>query len=211
MPGLLYARIRDKYREQKQLPMAQLSEEIRREDPSMAWLPLMQFLSPDFVIQLGARVVSLVTRPNAYPGWLAISSELEWMLARLGEAGFVREGERLGVRYIDYFSADLFQKLILGLQVGGQELTGVEADVTTVFRQQGVTLRLRLANGAIVARSDGPQRGSVLDVDAWFGALDLDVFNNGMERFTQAHLATKELFFGLLRPEYLATLNPVYP
>lgn len=210
MPGLLYAQIRERYHEQKQLPIASLPEELRRHDPALARLPTMQFLGADFLIQLGARVVSLVTKPNAYPGWTAIETELRWMLERLHAAGFVNEGERLGVRYIDFMSEDVFQNLILGLQVGGQPLAGLQADVTTILSREPLTIRLQVANGAIVARPSGPQRGSVLDVDAWFGALDFDVFRNSMNRFGEAHRAIKELFFGLLRPEYLAKLNPVY-
>jgi uncharacterized protein (TIGR04255 family) len=210
MPGLLYAQIRQKYCEQKQLPIAHMPEEIRRQDPVMARLPLMQFLGSGFLIQLGPRVVSLVTKPNAYPGWTAIEGELQWTLERLQATGFVSEAERLGVRYIDFFSEDVFQSVVLGLHVEQRPLGGVEADVATVFRRGLLTMRLRLANGAIVARPAGPQRGSVLDMDAWFGALDFDVFNNGLSRFAEAHRTIKEVFFGLLRPECLATLHPEY-
>lgn len=210
MPGLLYAQIRDQYHEQRQLPIASLPEEIRRQDPALSRLPMMQFVGTDFLIQLGPRVVSLVTKPNSYPGWAAIELELRWMLERLQAAGFVSEGERLGVRYIDFIAGDVFQNLILGLQVGQQPLAGVQADVTTILQRERLTIRLQAANGAIVARPSGPQRGSVLDVDAWFGALDFEVFANSMSRFSEAHRIIKELFFGLLRPEYLATLSPVY-
>jgi uncharacterized protein (TIGR04255 family) len=170
----------------------------------------MQFLGADFLIQLGEQVVGLVTKRNAYPGWTAIESELAWLLDRLKDAGFVQEGERLGVRYIDFFDQDVFRNLILGLQIGGQVLDDVQADVAIVLPRDSLTMRLHLTNGAIVERKEGPQRGSVLDVDAWFSALDFDVFDNGPARFAEAHHAIKELFFGLLRPEYLATLNPSY-
>jgi uncharacterized protein (TIGR04255 family) len=210
MPGLLYDKIRDKYQEQKQLPTAGIPEEIRRQDPAFAHLPLMQFLGADFLVQLGARVISLVTKPNAYPGWTAIEGELRWILERLQAAGFINEGERLGVRYIDFMAEDVFQNLILGLQVGGKPLEDVQADLTTILPRELLTIRLKVANGAIVIRPSGPQRGSVLDVDAWFGALDFEVFSNSIARFAEAHRAIKELFFGLLRPEYLAKLSPVY-
>ena len=68
MPGLLFAQIRERYPEQKTLPVAQLPEEMRRQDANLLVLPLIQFLSDDFLIQLGPRVVCLVTKPNAYPG-----------------------------------------------------------------------------------------------------------------------------------------------
>ena len=88
LPGLLYAQVRARYREQKALPLAELPEEMRRHDPALAHLPLLQFISPDFLIQLGPRVVGLATRANAYPGWPRIKEELHWLLPLI-EAGAV--------------------------------------------------------------------------------------------------------------------------
>src|SRR5437867_13221948 len=50
MPGLLFAHIREKYPKQKTLPLAQLPEEIRRQDPALLRQPLIQFLSENFLI-----------------------------------------------------------------------------------------------------------------------------------------------------------------
>jgi len=210
IPGLLYAQIRDKYPEEKRLPIADVPEEIRRKEPAMTHLPVTHYISPDFVIQIGPRAVSLATKANAYPGWTAIERELRWMLERVQAAGFVSEGERLGVRYIDFFAEDIFQNLILNLKVGERPVGGVETAVTTILRRGEMSLRLQLSNSAIVERPKGQEKGSILDVDASFGALDFEVFENSLTRFGEAHRAIKELFFGLLRPEYFATLNPEY-
>ncbi|MEW6157293.1 MAG: TIGR04255 family protein [Verrucomicrobiota bacterium] len=210
MPGLLFAQIREQYPEQKTLPVAQISEEIRRQDSALIHLPLIQFLSERFLIQLGPRVVSLVTKPNAYPGWTSIENELGWLLERLKAAGFIGETERMSARYIDFFGGDLFTALRLGLQINDQPLRGLQTDVTTVLRRGALTIRLNVTNGAIVATKDGPKPGSVLDVDAWFGPMDVDLFENGLARFGEAHQVIKGLFFGLITPELLAKLNPVY-
>ena len=210
MPGLLFAQIREKYPEQKTLPVAQVPEELRRQDPALIHLPLIQFLSESFLIQLGPRVVSLVTKPNSYPGWMAIERELGWLLERLKAAGVIGETERLSARYIDFFQGDVFTKLRLGLQVNGQPLQGLQTDLTTVLRQGALTIRLNVTNGAVVATKHGPKPGSVLDVDAWFGPIEVDLFGNGLARFGEAHQAIKGLFFGLITPDLLATLNPVY-
>ena len=210
MPGLLYAHIRDKYPEQKTLPVAQVPPELRRQNPALIHLPLIQFLSEHFLIQLGPRVVSLATKPNAYPGWTAIEQELGWLLERLKAAGFIGETERLSTRYIDFFGGDVFTELRLGLQINDQPLHGTQTDVTTVLRRGALTIRLNVTNGAIVGTQDGPKPGSVLDVDAWFGPMEVDLFGNGLLRFGEAHQTIKGLFFGLIKPELLAKLNPVY-
>ena len=211
MPGLLYAQIRERYADQKQLPLAQVPDEIRRKEPALTNLPLMQFLSSKFLVQLGPRVVSLVTKPNEYPGWTAIETELRWVLDRVAKAGIVSEGERLGVRYIDFFPSNVFPNLHLELRVGGTPLSDEERQITTVFRRETLTIRLLVTNSAIVGNAGGePRRGSVLDIDAWFGPLDFDAFTDGLQRFDEAHLAIKRLFFGLLRADYLTTLSPAY-
>lgn len=210
MPGLLFAKIRDRYREQRTLPLAQLPEEIRRQQPGLLRLPLLQFLSRDFLIQLGPRVVSLVTKPNAYPGWSAVQRELNWLQEQLKAAGFIGETERLGARYIDFFSGDIFPSLRLGLNIDNQPLRGMQTDLTTVLRRGALTIRMAVTNGAIVTTKEGPKTGSVLDVDAWFGPTGVDLFENGLARFADAHQAIKELFFGLIMPELLARLQPQY-
>lgn len=119
LPGLLYGQIRDRYKEQVNLPLLQVPESIRTQDPAFTHLPLLQFKGGKFIVQLGPRVISLVTKPRDYPGWPAIIEELGWLVARVRAAGFVRETERIGVRYIDFFSGDIFPHLRIGVQVDG--------------------------------------------------------------------------------------------
>lgn len=210
MPGLLFAQIREKYPEQKDMPLTQVPEEVRRQNTALMILPLVQFLGEKFLIQLGPRVVSLVTKPNAYPGWTAIEQELTWLVERLKAAGFVGETERVGAHYIDFFGGDVFSALRLGLQVNEKPLQGAQTDITTILRRDALSIRLHVTNGAIVATKEGPKPGSVLDVDAWFSPMDVDLFGNGLARFAEAHHAIKGLFFGLIKPELLDKLQPSY-
>src|SRR6266480_1902649 len=82
LPGLLFTRIRERYPEQKNLPLAQIPEEMRRHEPTFTYQPLIQFLShSDFLIQFGPRVVSLVAKSKEYTGWSALESEMTWLLS----------------------------------------------------------------------------------------------------------------------------------
>ena len=211
LPGLLFARIRDRYPEQKGLPLTQLPEEMRRREPAFTYQPLIQFLSRgDFLIQFGPRVVSLVTRSKEYPGWAALEKEMAWLLSELQQTGFVSEGERLGVRYINFFTFDIFEKLALEVSTGKKRLTAGERSVTAVLTKRPLTARLLVANSAILGTGDDARVGSVLDVDAWLGPVDFDLFENGLAKFREAHDFAKQIFFGLLKPDFLATLNPIY-
>ncbi len=210
LPGLLFSQIRDRYPEQKDLPLAQLPEEIRRREPAFTYQPLVQFLSHDFLIQFGPRVVSLVTKPNQYPGWPAVEQEMTLLLELLQKIGFITEGERLGVRYINFFELDIFEKLLLDVMTGGKRLAGAELSIATVLPRPPLTARLQVINSAILGTGEGARPGSVLDVDVWLRSLDFDLFQNGIAKFAEAHHFEKQIFFGLLKPEFLTTLNPVY-
>ena len=210
LPGLLFAHIRERYPEQKNLPLADLPLDMRRLEPAFIYQPLVQFLSRDFLIQFGPRVLSLVTKPNQYPGWTAFAEETRWLLGQLQAIGFISEGERLGVRYINFFGFDIFEKLLLDVNAGAQPLASAELSITTVLPRPPFTARLQVANSAILGTGNDAKHGSIVDVDVSLRSLDFDLFENGSEKFAEAHQLEKQIFFGLLKPDFLTTLNPVY-
>lgn len=210
MPGLLYSQIRERYREQVNLPLLQFPESIRIQEPAFAHQPLLQFHGAKFIVQLGPRVVSLVTKPQAYPGWPAIIEELRWLIGRVQAAGFVREAGRLGVRYVDFFGGNIFPNLRIGVQMDGQPLPNAQNSISTVLPFDHCRTRLQITDGAIVRTVTGQQVGSVLDIDAWVGPAEADLFDRGPDRFADLHHTVKRLFFGLLKPGFLEQLEPVY-
>ena len=155
-------------------------------------------------------MVSLVTKPNKYPGWTALENEMTWLLAQLKECDFISEGERLGVRYVNFLHENVFNQLILGVCVGQQPLTSGETAVTSVLRKKPFSARLQVANSALLGGAAEVRKGSLLDIDVWLGALDFDLFTNGLAKINEAHNFEKEIFFGLLKPEFLASLTPDY-
>ena len=209
LPGLLYTHIKERYPKLEKLPIAEMPEEFLRMEPGMIHAPRMRFLGKGFVIQFGPRVISLLTQGD-YPGWQAIKGELGWLLEKLQDAAFIHEGERLGMRYIDFFEEDIYSRLELDIHSGGETVSGVEMSFATVFRRQEMTARLVLQNGAMAKRGDRLVAGSILDLDVWLGPSDFDIFRNVAERFEDAHRCNKEIFFGLLKTEFLDSLAPVY-
>lgn len=209
LPGLLYTQIKDRYPRSEKLPIAEMPEEFFRNDPVLTYSPRMRFVGDGFVVQFGPRVVSLLTR-GEYPGWQRIHDELSWLLERLQVAGFVHEGERLGMRYIDFFEEDIFAHLVLDVRSGGQSISGVEMNFATVFRRGDLTARLLLNNGAMITRGNDVIGGSILDLDVWLEASGFDIFGDAVEKFEEAHRCNKEIFFGLLKTDFLDSLAPSY-
>jgi len=209
LPGLLYTHIKERYPKSENLPITEMPEEFLRTEPGMVHAPRIRFLGKGFVIQFGPRVISLLTQ-GEYPGWHAIKDELRWLLEKLEAAAFIHEGERLGMRYIDFFEDDIFSRLELDIRSGGEPVSGVEMNFATVFRREQMTARLVLQNGAMALRGNKMVAGSILDLDVWLGPSDFEIFGNVAERFEDAHRCNKEIFFGILKTEFLDSLAPVY-
>lgn len=209
LPGLLFKEIKERYSKIEKLPLAQMPDDIRRTNPELVHAPLANFIGEGFTIQFGPRVVALVSNKE-YPGWTRVSEELDWLLGKLQAADFILEGERLGMRYIDFFNTDLFPHLTLQFQAENQPISGFEMNFTTAFAREDFTARLILNNGALVRTADQVLKGSVLDLDLSLGASDFELFSTSAERFEQAHRLNKEIFFGLLKPDFLASLSPDY-
>lgn len=210
LPGLLLSTIREKYPKTQDLPLAQVPEEVRRKEPNLTYKPLVQYQGKDFIIQLGPFVVSLVTKQHSYPGWQALRAEMEWLVEMLKKSGFVEEGKRLGVRYVNFFDFDVFSKLNLEVKYGENSLADSELGVVAVLKQPPFKARLQVSNNVTMESANKVCGGSVVDVDVWLGSLDFEPFVDSMEKFTEAHELEKQIFFALLKHEFLSTLNPEY-
>ena len=210
IPGLLAPRLRKRYPQESELPLNQLPEPIRQQEASFTYQPLLQYEGSDFLIRFGPRVLSLITRTNQYPGWHRVSEELSWLWQQMATAGFVQEGERVGVRYVDFFTEDIFSLVVLAVSVARQEVTGVEQSFSVVVPWEQATARLVLTNGAFLNDGKRSRRGSILDLDVWHRLSSENVFADAPEKVERLHDVNKKLFFGLLKPEFLATLNPTY-
>jgi len=209
IPGLLYGQIQEKYPRIEALHLGQLSENFIKTIPDLVYKPLTSFVGEKFKIHLGPRVVSLIAN-REYPGWLAIYEELAWLMGILKSAKFIKEGERLGMRYIDFFEGDIFPHLVIALESAGEPISGTEINFTTAFHRGAFGAKLILNNGASVLRDKSALMGSVFDLDLSLPATGFELFENGLDRFEDAHKLNKEIFFGLLKPEFLATLSPEY-
>ncbi len=194
------------------MPLAQIPESIRQQEAGFTYQALLQYEGPEFLIRFGPRVLTLITRRHRYPGWARFREELAWLWEEAAAAGFVQEGERLAVRYVDFFAQDIFSLVVLGVSVAGQEFAGMEQSFSTVIPWEDSTARLVLSNGAFLSDGRETHRGSILDLEVWQRLASENVFVQAAiyAQIERLHEVNKKLFFGLLKPEFLGTLYPVY-
>jgi uncharacterized protein (TIGR04255 family) len=211
LQGLLFAQIRKRYPKYVQLPGAALTGDMRALNPILQYAPVAQYHSPEFIIQTGPRAVALLIQPAKYPGWDVLSAEIAFFFEALKKADFVSEGERLGLRYINFFAFDVLSHLELEVHAHGKPLNAGELNLICGLKRERAFVRLAIGNNARANIADEPRYGSILDIDVSFNSEDFTLFDGVIERLGEAHLIAKQIFFGLLKQEFLDTLGPEYP
>lgn len=211
LQGLLFAQIRERYPKYVQLPGAALTADMRALNPILQYAPVAQYHSSEFIIQTGPRAVSLLIQAAKYPGWSVLSAEIEFFFEALKNADFVSEGERLGLRYVNFFPLDVLPNLDLEVHAHGKQLNAPESNLVFGLRKEKAFVRLAIGNNAIAKIAEEPRYGSVLDIDVSFNSDEFTLFEGSIERLNEAHLFVKQIFFGLLKQEFLDSLEPTYP
>ncbi len=205
--GVLYNEFKKDYPNVEELPILQLPEVVRKQDPNLKFKPYYK-LSKDkkSIFQVGARLISLINL-NPYDGWDNFSGRLDDVLKRVKKLEIVSFYSRVGIRYINGFDCNIFEKINLSLSMGVRALT----DVSTSMRLEIPTSRfvstLMIANNAKVTKADTTTKGSIIDIDTFIENPKDDVSN----LIKEGHLEEKKLFFSLLKKDFLEKeLNPEY-
>lgn len=208
--GVLYERFEDRYPEVEKLPILQLPEQAREEEHRFK--PHYRLPGEPYMLQLGPRVLSIVNREE-YQGWQDFSATVLDILEDVQESGIVEQVLRFGVRYTNFFEANIFEELQLDIQSGEKDLVGDETYLRTLMdHEDECDSVLQIANSAQFQQGENPpSQGSIIDIDTFSNELsDRSFFDEAEQLLNSAHNHEKSLFFSLLTDEFLESLNPEY-
>jgi uncharacterized protein (TIGR04255 family) len=208
--GLVYQTLKEDFPKVETLPIASLPAELRKSDQNLALQPLHRLEGKDLRVLVGTHSVAVGVR-EGYPGWVAVSERLNSTFARIESTGLILKPVRFGLRYINFFLGDVFPNLALSITINNEPLTGAGTHFKTVIRMHDCSLLVQVGKDIMITGQK--QVGSVVDIDSFVVAPDCsEGFKVSLARFLEnAHTAEKELFFNLLKREFLETLNPIYP
>ena len=208
--GVVHSALKDKYPHIEGLPILQIPEMLRLNNPDLAHQPSYRLKGENFLAQVGPKVFS-ISIVDSYPGWPVFLTEILDTFQRIKGLELVEQIERVGLRYIDFFDNNIYQHIKLNLAIYEEDAVTDETFVRTKLRRGQFHSLLQIGNQTRLTTGDGQTKvGSIIDVDT-FKLDDFEFFFNNMEELLQAaHNIQKELFFNLLTDEFLATLNPVY-
>ena len=208
--GLVYHALKTDFPKSSPMPMASLPTEFRKSDPNLVHQPLHRLVGEHLTVLVGAQAVAVGIR-GAYPGWATAAEHFRATFARIADTGLIGKPRRFGLRYISFFAGDILPKLTLSVTIADNPISGAGTHFKTVLQSDGCQLLLQVGKDLKLVGEE-QKTGSVIDIDSFVTEPEVDGgFNAALAGFLEkAHLAEKQLFFRLLKTEFLDTLSPTY-
>lgn len=205
--GIVYESLKSKYPNFESLPILQLPEPVRRMDPNLRFKPYYKISNEDYVVQIGADILTISSFPK-YLGWEAFQSEIREYINTIKDLSIVDMVLRVGLHVINFFpEIDIFTNAKIQISLSDKILDLKNALFRTEFsHDDNIKSTLHISNNALISSTTG----SIIDIDSNFDYnqnLNDDVL---LEKISKTHSSEKELFFSLIKDEFLQTLNPEY-
>lgn len=207
--GIIYLALKEKFPLVEQLPVMQLPEAIREQDPLFSSKAHYRLVGENYSVQIGSHVLS-VHGHGEYQGWSNYSQIIFEIFEKIKDYKVIDEVTRLGVRYLSFFDSNIFEGIKMNLSIPGYSLPTYPATVRLEIPSDDFIRVLQIVNNVTIIQDNTPKIGSIIDIDTVSANAIPDFFNNMSTLIEQAHQLEKELFYGLLEEHFLATLKPEY-
>ncbi|WP_163444736.1 TIGR04255 family protein [Flavobacterium columnare] len=143
--------------------------------------------------------------------WDNYSNEIKKVLNLVSSTGTIKKIKRVGVRYIsEYSQIDLKDNTNFSFTFGFPNVVSNNYSFSTEFDLKDFRVVLNLSNKIPIVINNVIVPTSVIDIDVVKNNLDINEFNNLFEIINLAHDLEKEVFFQILKEDFLVKLNPQY-
>ena len=207
--GIIYSALQAQFPKVETLPILQIPEAIRKNDPNLRYKPSYKISNDNYIVQIGDEVIAISSNVN-YPGWKNYSEVLLNVLTSLHKIKVIQNIERVGLRYINFFeNINIFDNVNIKLNMYQKEISNKNTFIRTEEHGAIFVGTIQVANNISVKN----KVGSLIDIDVYNdnnkNKLD-NFFSTKKEFIDKAHLFEKKLFYDLLTEDFLKSLNPVY-
>lgn len=209
LPNLLASKTG--FSEITELPQAKIPEELVEQDPHLPFIPQYQLRKDNFILQLGTSVIS-INNAGEYVGWERFSEIIYSVLKQIFELDLIQEIQRIGLRYIDFFENNVFEKINIEVMHDQQSFSEQDLFLRYIKKVDDYCSIVQIANQVTVINNveQTELKGSTIDIDTFYeGQVPVDK-DNIKEIIEAAHIKEKEIFFGLVTEAFLQELNPEY-
>ena len=205
--GVLYSKFRSEYEKVEQLPILQLPQVVRSQDPNLVHAPHYKLSNEDSIIQTGPKVFSLANVGD-YAGWDKFSEQIQRTHASVKETNVVSSLTRVALRYINIFEEiNILTGTNFKAFLGDEALRSEKINFSAEIPSDKSISQLKIINFAEAVISGKQIKGSIIDIDSAVNPQDFDSFSAAVE---YSHTEEKALFYKVLGEQFIKTLNPEY-
>ncbi len=213
LPGIVYPSIKERYPHERIQPLNYAPPTLRNDHPELNFQAHIHFESIDgnSVLLLGPGMVGLSFNKR-YPGWTHVFNEFKWLTEALKPLLPDIALKRLGLRIIDFFQGNISSSLNMAITMEGKPIEcKAGMTMTALFLKNSSEIRVRIGTGADLSTPAGIVgiAGTAVDIDVCTTQPSLDLVSCP-KWFAEAHDLNKQIFFNLLKKEFLDTLQPTF-
>ena len=214
LPGILYNTFGRKFSSVIRLPFADLPAAAFEHEPNLRYAPKIRLEAGNQCVQIGPRMLSLHCR-RPYSGWPQFSRDIMQLANAVRETGLVERLERFSLKYIDLIESEKpvgLSLLNLELKLAGFQLTTEPVQLRTEIKENSLIHVLQVISPAEVFLQDKGERlvGILVDVDSIRPIAASESWDIVFQTLDEVHGSCKKMFFALLRPETIESLEPEY-
>jgi len=207
--GIIYNEFKNDYKTLQKLPILQLPEEVRSKDPNLKYQPYYKLITDNFILQIGPHILSLVNI-GSYVGWQKFFEKIIETFSRINKLAIISKINRLGIRYINFFELNIFEKINLKFYLSDNTFSAQQITFKSTINTGKFLSNLQILNNGIITVNNLQKTGSVIDIDTYTQNENKDIFSTLTNLLNEGHLEEKKLFFTLLTDSFLKNLNPEY-
>lgn len=214
LPGMLFKSFPGKYDTVAKLPVADIPAPVVANDPNLRYVPKIRLEGANQSVQIGDRVVSLSCH-RPYSGWDRFSADIRELAEAVQKTELVNRLERFSLKYIDLIELEQpvgLAHLNLELKLGEYELAAKPVQLRTEIKEKDLIHIIQIISPAEVALpgTEGRLKGVLVDIDSIKPIADDESWDVLQQRLDDVHTACKKMFFSILKPETVGSLEPEY-
>jgi uncharacterized protein (TIGR04255 family) len=145
---------------------------------------------------------------GAYQGWAVYFAEIKKIIKKLGEKGFLPNINWVGLRYVSEFEdVKIFENLKWKFDFSWKNAQSINTTFKTEWLDESDKMIVNLVNNA---QRDQNKHFSLVDLDVNHAFSEAINYQTVLKKIEKLHQKEKKLFFGLMKPDFLQSLNPTF-
>ena len=217
LPGILFHKL-DPQPKIKRLPVAEIPQPVRANDPSLRYEPTQRLEWGHYVISVGDHNV-VISCKLPYPGWPKFKAKILEIVNLIADVGVAGKVERFSIKYVNLIEApslaEQSAKINLTLHIGAlKQVDNSHINMQVRYVDGDACHILTVITGANARMPDGREAfGVVVDIDSIQNVepIRLDEFEQGLaDRLEALRQSNKAHFFSCLKQKTIDEMGPTY-